>query len=73
MIELPIVVRSGVPPDEPDFVATHDDTAIGLFEVTEATSEADQREMTGSSILAILPCCAASSAVGSRPGYRDRD
>jgi hypothetical protein len=39
--ELPILVRNGCPPDEPDFVAT-----VGLFEVTEATVESDQKEMT---------------------------
>lgn len=46
LVGLPMVVRSGNPPAEPDFVATCDDEALTLFEVTEATNEADQREMT---------------------------
>jgi hypothetical protein len=44
--ELPIVVRNGRPPDEPDFVAAREESTVGLFEVTEATVEADQKEMT---------------------------
>jgi hypothetical protein len=41
--KLPLVVRKGVPP-EPDFVIEGPQRA--LIEITEATSEADQREMT---------------------------
>jgi hypothetical protein len=48
MIELPIVIRNGQPPNEPDFVAARGDLTIGLFEVTEATDETDQQEMTAS-------------------------
>ncbi|SRR6266851_1982519 len=45
-LELPIVVRNGHPPDEPDFVATRGKSTIALFEITEATIETDQEEMT---------------------------
>lgn len=40
----PIEIRQGVPPHEPDFVIKHQDAVI-LLEMTEATCEADQREM----------------------------
>ncbi len=46
MVELPIMVRNGAPPDEPDFVMTRGGSTVGLFEITEATDEADQEEMT---------------------------
>lgn len=46
MVELPIMVRNGTPPDEPDFVMTRCESTVGLFEITEATVEADQKEMT---------------------------
>ena len=48
MFELPIAIRQGRPPEEPDFVVTRGGTndVIGLIEITEATNEADQREMT---------------------------
>ncbi|HEY1944606.1 MAG TPA: hypothetical protein VGH40_21030 [Roseiarcus sp.] len=46
MVELPIVVRNGTPPDEPDFVVTRSGCTIGLLEITEATVEIDQKEMT---------------------------
>jgi hypothetical protein len=46
MFELPIIVRNGHPPDEPDFVAVRGESTVALFEVTEATVEADQAEMT---------------------------
>jgi hypothetical protein len=46
MFELPITVRNGIPPDEPDFVMSSSGTTVGLIEVTEATNEADQAEMT---------------------------
>jgi hypothetical protein len=45
---LPIAIRNGHPPDEPDFVITREasNDAIALLEITEATDEADQKEMT---------------------------
>jgi hypothetical protein len=46
MFELPITVRYGIPPNEPDFVVARGDTTVGLVEVTEATDEADQKGMT---------------------------
>jgi hypothetical protein len=46
MLELPITIRNGVPPNEPDFVVTSNGSTVELFEVTEATNEADQAEMT---------------------------
>jgi hypothetical protein len=46
LFDLPITVRNGIPPDEPDFVVAHGDTMVGLLEVTEATDEADQKGMT---------------------------
>jgi hypothetical protein len=46
IFELPIVVRPGCPPEEPDFVVTREGSTVGLLEVTEATDEADQKEMT---------------------------
>jgi len=48
MVELPIMVRSGTPPDEPDFVMARGGSTVGLIEITEATVEADQKEMTSS-------------------------
>jgi hypothetical protein len=47
---LPLAIRRGCPPKEPDFVLMHGGTtnATGLVEITEATDEADQREMTAS-------------------------
>jgi hypothetical protein len=41
--KLPIAVRNGHPPDEPDFVT---EPTVDLFEITEATVESDQKEMT---------------------------
>jgi hypothetical protein len=48
IFEVPMTIRRGVPPDEPDFVVTRSRTCdvVGLVEITEATDEADQREMT---------------------------
>jgi hypothetical protein len=46
IVELPIVIRNGIPPDEPDFIVTRANNIAELFEITEATDEADQREMT---------------------------
>jgi hypothetical protein len=46
LVELPITVRNGTPPDEPDFVMTRGGSTVGLIEITEATVEADQKEMT---------------------------
>lgn len=46
MVELPIMIRNGNPPDEPDFVMTRGGSMFGLFEITEATAEADQKAMT---------------------------
>ncbi len=48
IFKLPIAGRKGCPPDEPDFVLMRPETTdvIGLVEITEATDEADQREMT---------------------------
>jgi hypothetical protein len=46
MFELPITVRNGAPPDEPDFVMARCDATVGLFEITEATVKADQKERT---------------------------
>lgn len=48
LIELPIKVRNGIPPDEPDFVMARSGSTVGLFEVTEATVKDDQKEMTES-------------------------
>jgi hypothetical protein len=44
----PIAIRNGCPPNEPDFVVTRGqaDDPIALMEITEATDEADQKEMT---------------------------
>jgi hypothetical protein len=44
---LPIAIRNGRPPHEPDFVMTRQasNDAIALIEITEATNQADQREM----------------------------
>ena len=49
---LPIAVRNGCPPEEPDFVVMRRGTKdpIALVEITEATDEADQREMTTSEL-----------------------
>lgn len=46
IVELPFVVRKGCPPGEPDFIMTRGRLQIGLCEVTEATKEHDQKEMT---------------------------
>jgi len=46
MVELPIMVRNGTPPDEPDFVMTRGGSTVGLLEITEATAEVDQKDMT---------------------------
>jgi hypothetical protein len=49
IFKLPITIRDGRPPDEPDFVimrAGTKDDVIGLVEITEATDESDQKEMT---------------------------
>jgi len=46
MFNLPISVRSGTPPDEPDFVLFRGDATVGWIEITEATDEADQKGMT---------------------------
>jgi hypothetical protein len=46
IFELPVLVENGRPPDEPDFVLTRDGSQVGLFEITEATDMADQKEMT---------------------------
>jgi hypothetical protein len=48
MFEFPIFIREGCPPDEPDFVMTRREApeAVALFEITEATNEADQAERT---------------------------
>jgi hypothetical protein len=50
VFELPIAIRHGLPPSEPDFVVTRrgviDEEIIALVEITEATDESDQREMT---------------------------
>jgi hypothetical protein len=40
----PFVIRHGVPPEEPDFVLKNEGNRT-LIEITEATDEADQREM----------------------------
>jgi hypothetical protein len=45
IFNLPIAVRNGQPPDEPDFVLTIDGVTE-FVEITEATDEADQKEMT---------------------------
>jgi hypothetical protein len=44
---LPLAIRRGCPPKEPDFVLMHAGTtdAIGLVEITAATHEADERGM----------------------------
>jgi hypothetical protein len=48
IFKLPIAVRNGRPPDEPDFVVIRAGTTdmVGLVEITEATDASDQREMT---------------------------
>jgi hypothetical protein len=46
IISLPVSVRNGVPPDEPDFIAHRGDLTVGWIEITEATDEADQKGMT---------------------------
>ena len=46
IVELPFMVGNGCPPHEPDFVMTRGGSQVGLFEATEATDEADQKEMT---------------------------
>ncbi len=46
MVEVPIAVRNGVPPLEPDFTMSRAGELVGLFEITEATAKADQKEMT---------------------------
>jgi hypothetical protein len=48
IFRLPVEGRRGHPKDEPDFVLMRPGTtdAIALVEITEATDEADQREMT---------------------------
>jgi hypothetical protein len=48
IVRLPVKCRHGCPPCEPDFVLMRPGTAdvIALVEITEATIEADQREMT---------------------------
>jgi hypothetical protein len=46
MFDLPIAIRSGIPPDEPDFIIARGDTTVGLLEITEATHKADQKGMT---------------------------
>lgn len=48
IFSLPIAIRNGCPPDEPDFVVTSkaNNDAVALVEITEATDEADQKEMT---------------------------
>jgi hypothetical protein len=48
IVTLPVKGRYGCPPREPDFVLMRPGTAdvIALVEITEATDEADQREMT---------------------------
>jgi hypothetical protein len=48
VFKLPIAIRGGRPPDEPDFVimrARTNDDIIGLVEITEATDKSDQKEM----------------------------
>ena len=45
MISLPISVRNGIPPDEPDFVTHRGDVSVDWIEITEATDEADQKGM----------------------------
>jgi hypothetical protein len=45
LFQIPVVIRQGVPPEEPDFVANVGNSGA-LLEITEATNEADQREMT---------------------------
>lgn len=48
IFKLPVKGRHGSPPYEPDFVLTRAGTTdlVALIEITEATDEADQREMT---------------------------
>jgi hypothetical protein len=46
MFNLPMSVRNGTPPDEPDFIMWREDATVGLIEITEATDEADQKGMT---------------------------
>jgi hypothetical protein len=48
VFRLPVKGRHGRPPHEPDFVLVRPGTTdvIALVEITEATDEADQREMT---------------------------
>src|SRR5258708_2144000 len=52
IFELPITIRNGCPPEEPDFVVMRRSTTdvIALIEITEATDEADQKEMTASEL-----------------------
>jgi hypothetical protein len=46
MFNLPMSVRNGAPPDEPDFIVCSGDATVGWIEITEATDEADQWGMT---------------------------
>ena len=46
MFNLPMSVRNGTPPDEPDFIVCRDDATVGWIEITEATDEVDQKGMT---------------------------
>lgn len=46
LIELPVSIQLGTPPNEPDFVVKRAGPVIGYFEITEASDEADQKEMT---------------------------
>ena len=53
IFKLPIAIRGGRPPDEPDFVimrAGTNDDIIGLVEITEATDESDQKKWMRSSV-----------------------
>jgi hypothetical protein len=43
---LPMTVRNGIPPDEPDFVVCCDDATVAWIEITEATDRSDQKGMT---------------------------
>jgi hypothetical protein len=45
LFNCPLVIRAGMPPDEPDFTLEHRNST-SLIEITEATDEADQKEMT---------------------------
>lgn len=42
----PLSIRPGEPPEEPDFVLKWNENSVAI-EITEATAEADQKEMTG--------------------------